>query len=400
MGQGSNTIQFPGARNTQQVDTEATAKIRKHKLARVYTIVLVLVLLAAVLIGYFIYERSKIFDSMEIVSSINRDNIDGTKIREFAGSVMTYSKDGAGAMDASGKLLWNQTFDMQNPMASVNGEMAAFADYGGSRIYLQKASGETGVVNTDMPIRKITVSANGYVAAVLEDLDVTWIYLYDSNGTKVAYFRTTMEKSGYPIDIDISPDAELVCVSYYYIDCNDLKSSVAFYNFGSVGQNSIDNYVSGFNYPDEMIPYVEFLDTETAIAVSDSRISVFAGAHKPVSVSEMFINDEVISVFTGSDAFAAIYSNEAHGTKYRLEVYDKEGKKTSEKAFDFDYSNVTFGNGCVILYGDTSVYVGTYAGKLKYEGDYSRPILLLVPQTASGKFTIVTEDTIDSVELK
>ena len=54
----------------------------------------------------------------------------------------------------------------------------------------------------------------------------------------------------------------------------------------------------------------------------------------------------------------------------------------------------------MVLYGDTSVYVGTYAGKLKYEGDYSRPILLLVPQTASYKFTIVTEDTIDSVELK
>ena len=400
MGQGSNTIQFPGGRETSQVDVEAKAKIRRHRLARVYTIGLVAVLLAAVLIGYFIYERTKIFDSMEIASSIRRDNIEGTKIREFAGSVMTYSKDGAGAMDATGKLLWNQTFDMQNPMVSVCGETAAFADYGGSRIYLQKASGETGVVNTDMPIRKITVSDNGYVAAVLEDLDVTWIYMYDSNGTKIAYFRTTMEQSGYPIDIDISPNAELVCVSYYYIDCNDLKSSVAFFNFGSVGQNNADNYVSGFNYTGDMIPYVEFLDSETAVAVSDSRISVFAGAHKPVSVSEMFVNDELLSVFSGTDAFAAIYSNEAHGTKYRLEIYDHEGKKTSEKAFDFDYSNVTFGNGCVILYGDKSVYVGTYGGKLKFEGDYSKPILLLVPQTASYKYTIVTEETIDTVELK
>ena len=400
MSQGSNTIQFPGAKVSSQTNAEADLKIRRHKFARVYTVVLVMVLLAAVLVGYFIYERSKIFESMEIVSSIKRDSIDGTKIKEFAGSVMAYSKDGASAMDGTGKLLWNQTFDMQNPMVSVCGDMAAFADYGGSRIYLQKASGEAGTVNTDMPIRKITVSANGYVAAVLEDSDITWIYMYDSNGTKVAYFRTTMEKSGYPIDIDISPDAELVCVSYFYVDCNDVKSSVAFYNFGTVGQNSIDNYVSGFNYSDEMIPSVEFLDTETAVAFSDSRISVFAGAHKPVSVSEMFINDEVLSVFAGTDAYAAIYSNETNGSKYRLEVYDKEGKKTCEKAFDFDYSNVTFGNGCVILYGDTSVYVGTYGGKLKFEGDYAKPILLLVPQTASYRYTIVTEDTVDTVELE
>ncbi|MCR4677133.1 MAG: DUF5711 family protein [Lachnospiraceae bacterium] len=400
MGQNSNTIQFPGARNVPSVDVEAKKKIRKHKLARVYAIGLITVLLASVLIGYFIYERSRIFESIEIGSSIKRSNVDGTKILEFAGSVLTFSKDGASAMDATGKLLWNQTFDMQNPMIAVSGGMAAFADYGGSRIYLQSSSGETGVVDTDKPVRKITVSDNGYVAAVLEDLDVTWIYLYDSNGTVVAYFRTTMEKSGYPIDIDLSPDAEMICVSYYYIDCNDLKSSVAFYNFGPVGQNSIDNYVSGFNYTGEMIPYVEFLDTETAVAISDARISVFAGAHKPVSVSEMFINDEVLSVFAGTDAFAAIYSNQANGSKYRLEVYDKEGKKTCEKAFDFDYSNVTFGNGCVVLYGDTSIYVGTYAGKLKFEGEYSKPVLLLVPDKASYKYTVVTEDTIDAVELR
>ena len=108
MGQNSNTIQFPGARNVPPVDVEAKKKIRKHKLARVYAIGLITVLLASVLIGYFIYERSRIFDSIEIGSSIKRDNVDGTKILEFAGSVLTFSKDGASAMDGTGKLLWNQ----------------------------------------------------------------------------------------------------------------------------------------------------------------------------------------------------------------------------------------------------------------------------------------------------
>ncbi len=37
------------------------------------------------------------------------------------------------------------------------------------------------------------------VAAVVDDSEITAIYLYASTGEEIAYFKTTMEKSGYPI---------------------------------------------------------------------------------------------------------------------------------------------------------------------------------------------------------
>ncbi len=378
----------------------AKRKVRKHRFARFYRIGIVVLIVAGVLAAYFIYEKTKTFSSYSITNSVDYALADGAKVVEFDGNILTYSKDGAGAVDSTGKLMWNQTFDMQNPLISICGDTVAFADYGGSTIYVQTSDGESATVSTDMPIRKIRTSSSGYVVAVLEDTDVTWIYHYDMNGNENAYFRTTMEKSGYPLDLDVSPDGKLVCVSYYYIDCDDVKSSVAFYDFGSVGQNYIDNYVSGYNYSGIMVPYVEFLDNETAVAVSSERMSVYAGAHKPVSVSDMFSSDEVLSVYTGTDAIAIIYRNSSSEAKYRLEIYDKTGKMTGLREFDFDYSNVSLKNNMVVLYGDRNIYIGSFDGVKKFEGTYEQNIHLIIPTVSMDKYIVLTDSTIDTVTFK
>ena len=373
---------------------------RKKKFGRLYRILLSVGVVAALGLAYYIYVQTKTYQTYTVTASVKHESIDAAVTEDFGDSIMTYSKDGANAVDGSGNLLWNQTFDMQSPMIAKCDDTVAFADYGGNVIHVQKSDGEVGTVKTDMPIRKIATSSTGYVAAVLEDTSVTWIYLYDLNGTTIAYFRTTMEKSGYPLDIDISPNGELVCVSYYYVDCGDVKSSVAFYNFGPYGQNNIDNYVSGYNYTNCMVPFVHFIDNETAIAVSNERISVYSGAHKPVSLSEMIVNDELVSVYTAKDAFAVIYRDGDHTSKYRLELYDNKGQKKSTKEFDFDYSNVSLGNGIVMLYGDTNLYIGTYSGSAKFEGQYEKPLVMVLPTVVSNRFVCVTQDTIDTVEFK
>lgn len=373
-------------------------KIWKRRFGRLYRFLLILSLVAAAITAYFVYEKTKIYSEYTLIQSVDRVYAEGNSIIDFNGHIMTFGKDGANAVDSNGKLLWNQTFDMQYPMSSICDDVAAFADYGGSNIYIQNENGDTKIIPTDMPIRKISVASDGYVVAILEDIDVTWIYLYDMNGKVVAYFRTTMEKSGYPVDIDISPNGELVCVSYYYLDCNEIRSSVAFFNFGPVGQNNIDNYVSGYNYSDSLVPMVRFFDNASAFAVSEERLSVYQGEHKPVSVSDMFITSEIYSVYYDDDVIGIVYKNTGKETRYRLELYNTSGEKLSEKEFDFDFSGVNFGNGNVILYGDTDLYIGTYSGDIKYEGTYNNPIQLVLPTVTAYKYIIVTEDTIDTVE--
>ena len=394
----SKTIAFPGKKDTQTENNRINDRIRRRHQIRFYTILLIVVLVAALVLAYFIYEKTKIYDSANMTNTVSRQDVFQSQILPLGENLLTYSKDGANCMDAQGNLLWNMTFGMQNPMVSVCRETAAFADYGSSTIYVHTKEGNTAEIDTSMPIRKITVSEKGIVAAVLEDVNLTWIYLYDMNSTVIAYFRTTMEKSGYPVDVDISPSGELVCVSYYYLDSGVKRSSVAFYNFGEVGQNNIDNYVSGYNY-DEFVPYVEFMDNGTAFAASTGRLSLYEGKQKPVSVAENLISDEVLSVYNSEDNVAVIYENTSGNKRYRLEVYNSKGDMVSKEEFDFDYAGVALGKEWYVIYGNTDMYVATISGEKRFEGKYSKSIKLVIPTNLQSKYYVVTDSSLDTVEL-
>lgn len=394
----SKTIDFPSRRDVQAENKRINEKLRRRHMTRFYTIALIVVLVVVLLIAYFIYEKTKIFENYTMTNTISRQDVFQSNIMQLGDNLLTYSKDGGNCMDAQGNLLWNITFDMQNPMVSASRETVAFADYGASTIYVHTKDGNTAEIDTSMPIRKFTVSEKGIVAAVLEDTNVTWIYLYDMNSTEIAYFRTTMEKSGYPVDVDISPSGELVCVSYYYLDAGEKRSSVAFYNFGEVGQNDIDNYVSGYNY-DTFVPYVEFLDNNTAFAASTGRISMYEGGQKPVSVSEMLIKDEVLSVYNNENYVAVIYDNASNEKKYRLEIYNSKGSLVDKHEFDFDYTSVSFGTEWYILYGNSDMYIATISGEKRYEGKYAKPIKLIIPTSVQSKYYIVTDSSFDTVEM-
>ena len=399
----NNIAQFPQKKKTEVKEEDFTKRLKREhrkKYVTVYRICLLAILLMGLATAYFIYENTKVFDTYSVVSSTTEHFSDNSELYEFDGGIMTYGKDGAKAVDVNGTLLWNCTFDMQSPMMSMCGDTVAFADYGGSTVYIQKSDGTLKTVNTDKPVRKIAVSSAGYFVAVLEDTSITWIYMYDMNGTEIAYFKTTMEKSGYPVSIDISPSGELVSVSYYLVDCDEVISSVAFYNFGPVGQNQIDNLVSGYNYSDTLMATVKFMDSQTAYSVSQKKLCVYSGDHSPRSVSDMFITDNILSVYNSEDAIAVIYKNGDYDPKYRLEVYDRSGERMLKKEFSFDYSGVAFGNERVILYGDTNVVILTYSGEVRFEGNYSSAISLLLPTNVSSKYVFVTENTIDIVEFK
>lgn len=367
---------------------------------RIYTILLILAVVAVAVTSYIVYERTKTYTGFEITNTFALETSSGTKVTEFSGNILSYSKDGAQSMDAKGNLLWNITFDMQSPLMTMCDDTVAFADYGGSTIYVQTTDGESFEVSTDMPIRKIAASDNGIVAAILEDVGVTWIYLYDSRGETIAYFRTTMEKSGYPVDLCLSPSGEVAGLSYYFLDIGDVKSSVAFYNFGEVGQNNIDNYVSGYNYSDTLVPYVRFLTDDHCFSLSSERLSIYEGAHKPVSAKDVFLTDEVKSVFYDDSHIGLVLANTEDENDYRLEIYSADGSLISKKTFDFDYSAVAFGGDCFVLYGNREVYVSTYGGTVKLDAEYDSTIRFLMPGQADDKLVVVTDNSVDTVTLK
>lgn len=375
-------------------------KIKSHKFTIFYRTVLVIILLVAVGAALYIQWENKIYTESLVVASVETSITQDAKLMPFAGYLLSYSKDGAGCMDTKGNAVWNQTFEMQNPIVDICQNVVAIGDYNGRTIYIMNTGGPVGNITTNRPIRNFCVAANGVVAVVLDDTDVTLIYLYDSQGNELVHFRTTMKESGYPVSVSISPSGELVCVSYLFVDSGQMKSSVAFYNFGAVGQNSTDNYVSGYDYLDTIVPFVRFLDNKSAFAVSDDRIMFYGGAQKPVSIAENLISEDVQSVYYGDEYVGLVFNSTESSNRYRLDVYHRSGELAQKIEFDMEYSDILFHEDQIIIYNETECCIYNTNGIEKYSGNFSRSVRTLIPLKSSYSYMIVTPDSIDTIELK
>lgn len=377
-------------------------KIKSHKFTILYRTTLVIVLIAAIIMAIYVQWKNKIYTQSTVLSSAEINITQGSNLLPFAGHLLTYSKDGASCMDIKGNAVWNQTFEMQNPIVDMCQNVVAIGDYNGRNIYVMDTAGIMGSITTNKPMRDFCVANNGVVAAVLDDTDTTWIYLYDTQaqGKELVYFRTTMKESGYPVSVSISPDAQLVCVSYLYVDSGQIKSSVAFYNFGDVGQNSTNNYVSGYDYLDVVVPLARFLDNKSLFAVSDDRIMFYSGAQKPVVIAESLINDNVQSVYYGEEYVGLVFISTGSSNRYRLDVYHRSGELRQSIEFNIEYSDIVFHDDQIIIYNESECSIYNSSGTEKYHGRFDKSVLMLIPQNASYRYMLVTPDSIDSIELQ
>lgn len=375
-------------------------KIKSHKFTIFYRMTLIMILIAAVTAGVYVQWKNRIYTENTIVSSIETTITPDKKLMPLAGYLLSYSKDGASCMDAKGNAVWNETYEMQNPIIDMCQNVVAIGDYNGRNIYIMNTSGSMGNITTTKPVRDFSVAANGVIAVVLDDKEVTLIYLYDAQGNELVHFRTTMSESGYPVSVSISPNGQLICVSYLYVDSGQMKSSVAFYNFGAVGQNSTDNYVSGYDYLDTVVPFTRFLDNKTAIAVSDDRIMFYSGAQKPVSIAENLVSDDIQSVYYGEEYIGLVFNSTESGNRYRMDVYNKAGQLVQTIEFDIEYTDIVFHNDQIIIYNETICFIYNSNGVQKYAGNFNKSALTLIPLSSGYRYMVVTPDSIDTIELK
>lgn len=375
-------------------------KIKSHKFMIFYRTAIVILLAAAAAAAFYIQWRNKVYTETTVIYSTEVHMTQDATLVPFAGHLLTYSKDGAGCMDIRGNAVWNQTFEMQNPIVDVCNNVVAIGDYNGRTIYVMNTSGVMGSITTNKPVRDFCVADNGVVAAVLDDKDATWIYLYDSQGKELVYFRTTMKDSGYPVHVSVSPSGELACVSYLFVDSGQMKSSVAFYNFGPVGKNSVNNYVSGYDYLNSIVPFTSFLDNNSVFAVSDDRIMFFSGSQKPVSIAEKLLSDNVQGIYYGGEYVGLVVNSTQSSNRYRMDVYHKSGELRQSIEFDIDFKDILFQEDQIIIYNESECRIYNSSGAEKYSGDFHKSVLLLIPQNSMRRYMVVTPDSIDTIELK
>ena len=346
-------------------------KILRHRLTILYRTILVIAVIAAAAAVVIVQMRNRVFGEYQIMSSVPRENITGTVTVALGENILVYGNDGASCINRRGEALWNQTFEIQNPIVSICRNVVALGDYNGRTIYIMDTEKTIGEIDTKMPIRNFAVSANGVVAAVLDDTaDVTWIYLFDSAGNTLVYFKTTMKDSGYPLCVTISENGNLAGVSYLYMDNGMMRSSVAFYNFGPVGQNEIDNFVSSYDYMDTVVPFVKFLGNEKAVAVADNRLVFYEGGQKPVSIADILLDRQMEGVYYGNGYVGLVYNDVTGTALYKVDIYNESGKLEDTIMLESQFTDILFHKDKVIVYNEQECLVHTIGGMDNFKGKF------------------------------
>ena len=377
--------------------------IARHRHVKIYTILIIAAVLAAVIFALYLNWKHKVYVDYEIVQVTEWTKSSDSKCMNLSGTLFTYSNDGMSCTDTKGKVIWNQTYEMQNPIIRTCKKTVAVGDYNGRNVYIANTQGILGAIETTMPIRDLCVSENGIVAVVLDDSKVTEIHLYSSTGEAgkpLASFKTTMSQSGYPIAIDISNDGTQVAVSYIKADNGQVSSSIGFYNFSAVGQNYTDNLVSGYGYADAVVPMIHFMDDDTVFAVADNRLMFFKGRQKPESILDTIISDEIQSVFYNESHVGLVFFNPTGETTYRMELYDTNAKKTNEVAFNTEYTDIVFDTASFIIHNDNECLIYDWDNRLKFEGVFMERMLSILPMGSISRYTGVTEQAIELIELQ
>ncbi len=390
-------------KRNQNNSGEFTERIRRHRMSIFYRIMLVIVLIAAVGVVFYIQYRDKVYTQMVQISSAERQAISGAKDIALGDNLVTYSKDGISCIDSKGNALWNQTYEMQNPIIATCKDVLAIADYNGRKIYVMNSEQRLGEITTNLPIRNMCVASNGVVMTIQEEGRIAWLYIYDAQGKELVYSRTTMTDTGYPTAISISDNAKLAGIAYTCVEAGNLQTRVAFYNFDGVGENKIDNLVGGYNYTDTIVPYIDFIDYETAFAAADNRIMIYKGSEVPESRMDRLLDEEIQAVYTGDRYVGMVFINDSGDTSYILKVIDSQGEAVVDIPFDFSSisdAGIVFTDELITIYNENECLVYNTSGKQKYAGTFDKAVRAMIPVEGTFRYVLAHADSIELVELK
>ena len=374
-------------------------KLEKNRRKRFRVRLIILVLIVGVLGSFILYNKLHTFTDYIITESIENKVSSGTRYEAVGKVIYRYNSDGVSCVSRSNELKWSITYNMQAPIADVCGEVMVIAEQQGTQVYVIDTQGQVGHFETLLPILKVRVSKQGVVAVVLEDDNVTWINLYKSDGTAIASDKTTVAESGYPLDMDLSPDGQKLAVSYLGIDQGIMKTDIVFYHFGSVGEAK-DNYVvSSETFTEQVMPEIYFTGNSCAVAVADNGFVVFKGNSAPKKSSAVTFDEEIISCFHDDDRIGFLFTNAEEEYEYRMELYNYNGKRKAKRSVNADFDEIRMQDGQILMFSEKECHVFTAAGRKRFESPYEKSIQDIFYFSGFRKYLVITEDSFDWIRI-
>lgn len=394
---GSETGKESGA---EPENSEYEERIRHHRERIRYIRTLCAATAVVVIALVALFFSSRHYNRAEIVKVRDFIAEEASVCENFNGCILQYGPNGAACADTGGRIRWSITYEMDQPIISISGGVAAIADYGGRTIYVMNTRKQLYTVTTGLPIHKISASESGEVAAVLDDKSTTWIRLYSKEGKEIAYFTRSMEENGYPMDVAVSPDGKKVCVSNLKLKDATVTSSLSFYDFGREG-SELDQHLTGsFEYEREVFPYVRFMGNGVCCAASDSRlVFIDTSGTEPKNSFTNLLTENLQGIFKSGNRVGLVFMDLTRENLYRLDIYGRSGKKEGSIGFSMAYEDIQIKGNRICINNEQSMQIYTLTGREVFNGGFDRAVKVIVPGWLN-RLTAVSENEIDRIKLR
>lgn len=395
-----NIIEMGGSAELEEMNQASRARYGQVRTGFVVMLFLVIVIAGVVLYVHFSMEEFKgykVLYSAETVFEANADYL------EFGGNLLKYTPDGVSYIDKSGNVVWTAGVDFSVPIAACRGDYAVVADRGGNKVCVFNTEGMVSENSMPYSICSIDVGVQGAFTVILEGDETNYINMYDANGGEVYTFRTSIDKSGYPLDITISEDGVKLFTSYFKLDGVNFKNNVAAYNFGEVGQNSgADRIVGGYTFEDEMVTRVRFVTNDVVVAFSDLGFTLYDFKEKPSERARVEYGSEIYSILYNKNYVGFIKKNEgeADSAGYVLKCYDLYGKEMFSYPFDIEYDNIYAANDEIIITGGNQCLIVSKKGRTKFTYAFPDMIKSMIPSSGSNEYIVTFEGKTETIKLK
>ena len=82
------------------------------------------------------------------------------------------------------------------------------------------------------------------MAAILQDEKTPRVMCYDAKGNILVEHKASLTSTGYPVDLAISQDGNVLLVSYLCVKGSGVATRAVYYHFGQAGEDKTDHQVA------------------------------------------------------------------------------------------------------------------------------------------------------------
>lgn len=389
--------------NEEEIVRKAELKTKLKRFRLMLTFAFLAVVLAFLAVRY-IYGHQYTEYTVSWEKTLPASESSFTGYAKFGDNLLKYSKDGASYIDKSGNAVWSLSYQMKSPVCYVNGDYTVIGDQQGNSIYICDKTGLQGEATTLLPILRVSVSAHGVVAALVEDSTSSYVNFFKKDGSKLDWvIKTVMSKNGYLMDVSLSPEGTQVMLSDLYLQDGILKNRIVFYNFSEFGKSYPDRLVGGFDeFGESICPRVRFFDEEHACAVADNQLAFFSleNVTSPELTVQIPVKEEIQSIAYSSGYVALVVDAPDGEYNNRLDVYRANGMLAFSKAFTYLYQNLDIDGEFVFLYNDNSCKIYDMSGKERFSGEFDFSVSKITRGSQFNSFIVTGGGMIREIALK